>query len=200
MSHLNEKDPRVIRTRNTFKEVFASLIKQKSYKDVTVTNIIEVSGYNRATFYGHFKGKEELCEWLIQDELAGLERALRFPFHFTGTIEFEKLTSSSVKVFEYVKEHYLFFDLLIEFEKVPGLDEALIKMIHESFLNTIQFSSNFSNEEIDYHFNIYRAYGIFGLIVEWVRNKYEPSVNVMTEHLINIMNAYTPKASTKKNE
>ena len=80
------------------------------------------------------------------------------------------------------------------------MDEALIQIFTNPFLNTIHFSSNHSNEQMDYHFNIYRAYGIFGLIVEWVRNKYEPSVNKMTDHLIHIMNAYTPKASTKKNE
>lgn len=191
-------DPRVIRTRNTFKEVFITLIKQKGYNSVTVSEVIESAGYNRATFYAHFKDKDHLKETLIHDELEGLENAFRSPFEPTGYVNFKKMSVSSVKVFSYIKEHANFFDLLIEYESIPGLDDALVYMIHQSFLNSIEFISS-SNEQINkHHFQIYRAHGIFGIIKEWVKNNYATSVEEMSQQLILIMKASPIGAVSKK--
>jgi AcrR family transcriptional regulator len=180
-------DPRVIRTRNTFKEVFTALIKQKGYNSVTVSEIIELAGYNRATFYAHFKGKDDLRDTMIHEELEGLEKAFRAPFEITGYVNFEKMKVSSVKVFNYIKEHANFFCLLNEFEKVPGLDEALVQMIQESFFDSIEFISSSEEQINNQQFQIYRTYGIFGIIKEWIKNNYDPSIEEMSQQLILIM-------------
>jgi len=67
------------------------------------------------------------------------------------------MSVSSVKVFSYIKEHANFFDLLIEYENIPGLEEALVYMIHQSFLNSIEFISPSSAEVNEQQFQIYRA-------------------------------------------
>jgi AcrR family transcriptional regulator len=196
---MKKMDPRVIRTRNTFKEVFIALIKQKGYNSVTVSEVIESAGYNRATFYAHFKDKENLKKTLIHDELEGLEKAFRSPFKMTGYVNFKKMSVSSVKVFSYIKEHANFFDLLIEYEKIPELDEALVHMIQQSFFNSIEFISSSDEQINDQQFQIYRAYGIFGIIKEWVKNNYAPSIEEMSQHLIFIMKSSPIGAVSKEN-
>jgi len=195
---MKKMDPRVIRTRNTFKEEFINLIKQKGYNSVTVSEVIESAGYNRATFYAHFKDKDHLRETLIHDELDGLENAFRSPFEPTGYVNFEKMSVSSVKVFSYIKEHANFFDLLIEYENIPGLGDALVYMIHQSFLNSIEFISPSIEEINEKQFQIYRAYGIFGIIKEWVKNNYATSVEEMSHQLILIMKSSPVGAMAKK--
>lgn len=196
---MKKMDPRVIRTRNTFKEVFISLIKQKGYNSVTVSELIELAGFNRATFYAHFKDKDHLRETMIQDELEGLEKAFRSPFESTGYVNFEKMSVSSVKVFSYIKEHANFFDLLIEYENIPGLDDALVYMIHHSFLNSIEFISLSSEQINEQQFQIYRAFGIFGIIKVWVKNNYATSVEEMSRQLILIMKS-SPIGAVAKRE
>ncbi|MCM3672104.1 TetR/AcrR family transcriptional regulator [Mesobacillus maritimus] len=195
---MKKMDPRVIRTRNTFKEEFIHLIKQKGYRSVTVSEVIELAGFNRATFYAHFKDKEHLKEILIHDELDGLENAFRSPFEPTGYVNFENMSVSSVKVFSYIKEHANFFDLLIEYENIPGLEEALVYMIHQSFLNSIEFISPSSAEVNEQQFQIYRAYGIFGVIKEWVKSGYAVSVEEISQQLIFIMKSSPIGAIAKK--
>lgn len=148
-------------------------------------------------FYAHFKDKEDLRKTLIHDELAGLEKAFRSPFEPTGYVNFEKMSVSSVKVFTYIKEHAYFFDLLVEYESIPGLEDAFLYMIHQSFLNSIEFISS-SDEEINEHHQIYRAYGIFGVIKEWGKQNYVQSLENMSEQLILIMKASPIGAVAKK--
>lgn len=196
---MKKMDPRVIRTRNTLKEVFITLIKHKGYNSVTATEVIELAGYNRATFYAHFNDKNHLKETMIQDEIEGLEKAFRSPFEMTGYVNFKTMSVSSVKVFSYIKEHANFFDLLIEYENIPGLDEALVHMIQQSFLNSIEFLSSSGEQINEQQFQIYRAYGIFGIIKEWVKNNYATSVEEMSQQLILIMKS-SPIGAVSKRE
>ncbi|MCM3588895.1 TetR family transcriptional regulator C-terminal domain-containing protein [Mesobacillus maritimus] len=142
--------------------------------------------------------KEHLKEILILDELDRLENAFRSPFEPTGYVNFENMSVSSVKVFSYIKEHANFFDLLIEYENIPGLEEALVYMIHQSFLNSIEFISPSIAEVNEQQFQIYRAYGIFGVIKEWVKSGYAVSVEEISQQLIFIMKSSPIGAIAKK--
>ncbi len=53
-------DPRVVRTRNYLREAMLKLLQEKSYTTITVNDITEAAGLNRATFYLHYEGKETL--------------------------------------------------------------------------------------------------------------------------------------------
>lgn len=53
----NKDDRRVKRTKKSIREAFLSLLEQKDYDQITVTDIIEKADYNRATFYRHYHDK-----------------------------------------------------------------------------------------------------------------------------------------------
>jgi AcrR family transcriptional regulator len=53
-------DPRVVRTRRMLSEAFVVLILDKGYDAVTIQDITDAAGLRRATFYLHYKDKEEL--------------------------------------------------------------------------------------------------------------------------------------------
>jgi len=67
MLPIDEKlDSRVKRTRGLILQSFESLLTEKGYQSLTVQNITEGAGVNRATFYAHFPDKYALLDFSIQ--------------------------------------------------------------------------------------------------------------------------------------
>jgi AcrR family transcriptional regulator len=57
---MRKTDPRVIRTRQMLRTALVALILEKGYDAITVQDITDKAGLRRATFYLHYKDKEEL--------------------------------------------------------------------------------------------------------------------------------------------
>ena len=54
------------------KRILAAALKQltcrKSFDKITIADITQQSGYNRQTFYYHFRDKYELLKWIYTDD------------------------------------------------------------------------------------------------------------------------------------
>src|SRR5512140_3511261 len=59
-------DPRVKRTRILLEDAFMKLLQEKGFQAVTVQDIAEKAGVNRATFYAHFADKYSLLDHSIR--------------------------------------------------------------------------------------------------------------------------------------
>lgn len=55
-------DPRVVRTRRLLVEALIGLCSESGYAAVSVADVARRAGVNRATFYLHFEGKDDLLE------------------------------------------------------------------------------------------------------------------------------------------
>ncbi|MFW2490784.1 TetR/AcrR family transcriptional regulator [Clostridium chromiireducens] len=66
---LNEKDPRVIKTRRLIQEAIFNLSKVKNFDAITVSDIAKKAEINRSTFYAHFQDKYDLLESIVSDQL-----------------------------------------------------------------------------------------------------------------------------------
>jgi AcrR family transcriptional regulator len=58
-------DPRVRRSRQMLHEAMASLLRKKSFEDISIQDIAEESTLNRATFYSHYPDKHTLLQCMI---------------------------------------------------------------------------------------------------------------------------------------
>lgn len=65
---LKEKkvDPRIIRTRRDLAASMCTLLRQKTFSQITVQEIAEKAIINRATFYAHFEDKYKLLEYMVR--------------------------------------------------------------------------------------------------------------------------------------
>jgi AcrR family transcriptional regulator len=79
------RDRRVLRTRNTLGDALVSLIHEKNFDDITVQEVLDRAGVGRATFYTHYRDKDdlflsdvedffELCATLLKRNNAGPRR------------------------------------------------------------------------------------------------------------------------------
>jgi AcrR family transcriptional regulator len=71
-----EIDRRAARTRRTLHEALIRLIKRKGYDALTVQEIIDEADIGRATFYAHYRGKDDLLRGGF-DRLRGELKAAR---------------------------------------------------------------------------------------------------------------------------
>jgi len=74
-------DKRVRKTRNALMDSLLSLMQEKDFRDISVTDIVETADINRGTFYRHFQYKEELLEELPRDRSGKIDQALLSSYH-----------------------------------------------------------------------------------------------------------------------
>jgi AcrR family transcriptional regulator len=54
------RDRRVVRTRQLLQDALVALISERGYADLTIQDVLDRADVGRATFYGHFRGKDAL--------------------------------------------------------------------------------------------------------------------------------------------
>jgi AcrR family transcriptional regulator len=60
-------DPRVIRTRQMLRDALIALILEQGYDAISIQDITDKAGLRRATFYLHYKDKDELLFSVLRD-------------------------------------------------------------------------------------------------------------------------------------
>jgi AcrR family transcriptional regulator len=61
------EDRRITRTRNKLKNALIKQLAEKSFDDVTVTDICKTADVTRVTFYTHYSGKQDLLKEIITE-------------------------------------------------------------------------------------------------------------------------------------
>jgi len=77
-------DPRIKRTRLLLEGAFSDLLHEKDFQSISVQDITERAGINRATFYAHFPDKYALFEFKIRQEFrAEIEKRTLNACHYS---------------------------------------------------------------------------------------------------------------------
>jgi AcrR family transcriptional regulator len=96
-------DPRKVRTRQMLREALIALILEKGYDSINIQEITEKAGLRRATFYLHYRDKEELLLTTLRDTFDELERAMEGTDH--GFITLEKEYVTQLTIFKHAQEN-----------------------------------------------------------------------------------------------
>ena len=100
MPEINKKpDRRTIRTKRALSNALVELIQEKHYDSITVQDIIDRADVARATFYTHYRDKEDLFrgDW---------EKFLGF---FVEQFHWENISEGSFLPIAYLFEHLIDF-------------------------------------------------------------------------------------------
>lgn len=196
---IQHPDKRVRRTKEKFQEVLLSLIEEKRFEDITITEIVKIADFNRGTFYAHYEQKEDLLEEIIEEMFERMTEAYREPYLNLSVVDFNKISSSSITLFDHLKENKRFYKLMLSPNTNCNFQERLIKKLNELFREDFEFIVTDINSGIDIRlFSTYRIHGIIGLIVEWIENDFKESSSYMAEQLIQVLKFSTPKIYIKK--
>lgn len=79
MSQVQSKtDRRIAKTKDAIECAFVSLIEQKGFFAVKISEIIQYANINRGTFYLHYEDKYDLLEKMTQSTLDDIVGCIRF--------------------------------------------------------------------------------------------------------------------------
>lgn len=59
-------DIRAVRTRAMLRDALQTLLDSKSFEEISVSEVCELSTVRRATFYRHFSDRNDFYEWYLQ--------------------------------------------------------------------------------------------------------------------------------------
>jgi AcrR family transcriptional regulator len=186
-------DRRVERTKRDLKNALLSLIGEKqSLSAITITDIAKLANYNRATFYAHYVDKDALLNEVMEEAISGFIDAFREPYKGkTKVLEFQKLTSKVIKIFDYVEENSLLFSLLFNNKVFPGFQQKLSYVIEDIFKKDFEYvglSSSEINKDLYYRT---QANSIIGNLAFWIESDFKYDSKYLAEQLLH-QNTYTP--------
>jgi AcrR family transcriptional regulator len=131
-------DPRVRRTRQLLRAALIELIQEKGYYDVTVKDITERATLNRATFYLHYRDKEDLLAKGFMEIWGELTQRNPLPIAQDGTLALEGTKTTVWHDFEHLKENAEFYRVMLGKQGVPEFIHRMQNHVYESTAARLQ--------------------------------------------------------------
>lgn len=169
----NRKDDlRKIKTRMALDGAFTSLIKEKSFDDISVKDITERAMINRGTFYMHFQDKYELLNAYETELLSGLSKNL-----MENIDEHQKLTRKmakdiAIKTFEYVDINSERIIALFNNPGVKGFEQKIQEYMSAYYRDKVSQILNPEKVKVDINYLIAYITGAhISLMKRWLENQ-----------------------------
>jgi AcrR family transcriptional regulator len=179
-------DPRVKRTRQMIEQAFMELVKEKGFQSISVQDVTERAGINRATFYAHFPDKFALLDHAIrQDFQQEIEKRMLNACHFTN----DNLRNLIIAVCEFVDiahNHCRATE-----QQFQALVEAQVRsQIYGLLIHWLENIPLIENSPVTRERAATAAsWAIYGLATEWNRNKRMPPLEQYADEVFPLVAA-----------
>jgi AcrR family transcriptional regulator len=170
-------DPRVKRTRQLLIQALIDLIKEKGFQAISVQDLSERAGLNRATFYAHFPDKFALLEYFIRD---GFRQEIDQRMLNSCQFSPQNLRTLIVAVCEFVsKVHSHCVPSQSQFES--SIESEIKNQVYELVLEWLkQIGTGPSLEQTATAV----SWAIYGLASQWSHAKDHPSVEEFADQVL----------------
>ena len=175
-------DPRVVRTRALLHQAMIELITERGYDPITIQDITDRATLNRATFYLHYRDKNDLL-FNVFDEL--IKEIVSAPSGEYEPGHSEKVTPDIERIFDHIAEYAGFYHAMLGESGAPFIVARFREYIEELGMSWLQFlqpdKENVSVPlEIAVNF-IGSAY--LGVIIWWLDNGMPYSSKYMADQV-----------------
>jgi len=168
-----KEDPRVTRTRRLLEQAFMELVDETGFDALSVQEITDQAGINRATFYAHFPDKYALLDHSIRMQFA---QELEARTLNVCTFSMENLRALIQTVGEFTLEagasckvHSQQFEGVMEAQIIDQVQELI-----ENWLVKMQAEGELP-AEVDVHLStVATSWAIYGLAQHWRQDKKRP--------------------------
>ncbi len=180
-------DKRIKRSKDALKRATLSLMEEKDFKTISITEIAERADFNRGTFYAHYRSKEDLLREVVMDKMNELIETLNSSHTETDAITLDEVYPVAVSFFNHFWENANYYRLMLDHNVLPGFQDYLCETINNHVLKYIKTDSFNPNHQINPEILSYeRAYSILGIVVYWFKNGLKYTPNYMAEQLVEI--------------
>lgn len=177
-TELDQKlDPRVKRTRQLLEQAFMDVLREKGFQTITVQDITERAGVNRATFYAHFDDKYALLDHSIrQGFLQEIQKRMLHSCRFST----DNLRNLIVAVCEFTsnvnshcKPPQPQFESLVETQVKDVMYELLLKWLKQLDVEVAPETAATA-----------ASWAIYGLAAQWGHSKQPKPVDVFAAEVL----------------
>lgn len=176
-----QHDRRVERTRAALKQALYELIDEKGYDQVTVEEITERANLGRATFYLHYRDKEDL---LLEDVINLVDQMveettgmpwLRWRQAPEGSVPWPNRPPPMVLVFQHVAENAGHYRIILRGQGSYTVGERLREIIIQAIkdVGLVRSQEGFPEREIQVPLDVIANYytgSVMGLVSWWLEN------------------------------
>jgi len=143
----NKTDRRIQRTRQALHSALLELTKEKGYDSISIEEITERANVGRATFYLHYKDKEDLLLELFS-EMANekgqviseipFSEWLPAPENAKGRVTEDQPLLPLLMVFQHIFDNSEFYYLLLKSENSSRIVERMSRISTESIVKFVE--------------------------------------------------------------
>jgi len=175
-------DLRVKRTEKLIFDALMQLTIHKGFSAVTVSDITQTAGINRATFYRHYTDKFDLLNQYAQTVYALLDTDHTPESLQAHTQNRHNLTDGLVHIFDHIREHATFYRVMWGKHGDPDFAEKIRVYIQKRIRKSLPKNVPLDEQRIDF-FVTYSASASFGAVLWWL----EHDMPYSSEEMIRIL-------------
>jgi len=181
---MRKEDFRVRRTKESIKNAFLALMKNKDYTRISIKEITEIAIINRNTFYLHYLDKDDLLDKLLSESLNKMITSMQAKQSDSlSELTYNEFSQLVQNQFTAVEEDLEFFQLIFEDESIPYLQTKFSNVVKHHMSGGEGFEG-LSKERQAYI--TFLSSGLAGLMKFWIKNKVMYKSEEMTAIVIDI--------------
>lgn len=183
------------RTKKLFHEALLSLLQEKEFEVISISEIVKKADVNRGTFYHHYKDKVELLEEMVEVTLSKMVKAYRKPHKSYQQMNITEI--STIPLFEHFIQYKTFYKTMLTNQIPINIAEQMINTMEQHYFDDIEFKLSNQNE-VDFNlFCSYRVHGLIGFILNWIKRDFHYPAEFMAEQLVKIVTLNTERIYIK---
>ncbi|ANA82582.1 TetR/AcrR family transcriptional regulator [Paenibacillus glucanolyticus] len=181
----NMTDRRIIRSKEALKQALLSLLSQKSFSSISITEIVELANYNRGTFYTHYDNKEALLDDILTPLMEELVASYRAPYGEVDVFHIDELPANAVKIFDHIHLNADVYTALFKSDVLPLVRDKMFSALKHIAMEDLDYPSGELNHEL---LVIYNMHALIGLVSHWIESGFQYPVTHMRDQLILMIN------------
>lgn len=180
-------DKRIQRSKKDLKESFLILLQEKSFSEITISEIVRKANYSRGTFYANFKTKQAILDEVVEDVLDEMIQHIRHPYKQLTKVNLKDIHMTDITLFHYLKENGQLFRLLLSDRVQIGFYSKMATSIEQLFIQEYEYEFQRNSRINPSWLFIFRAHGIAGVIKRWIEEGCIESPQYLAVQIVELM-------------
>jgi len=162
------------------------LLESDNPGSITVSEITDRAGFNRCSFYFHYKNKNGLIDDLFDDALKGISDSLREPLNVHKEVLISEVSNpTATMLLNHVEKNQMLFKALTKISPRPDLFDRIESMLWRLLNDEFVLNKGSQDQNVDYEINIaFHITSLTGVIRYWVATDFQVSADYIIEQII----------------
>lgn len=165
-----------VRTRKWITDALISLMEEKNFSDISITEIVERADVSRQSFYRHFETKEEIIDDFFNENIV---RKFKSTFKASPEDTVYKLLEF---YFNFWHENSYVIDLVAKTNYPMQVFDEYDKLMRIHLSESLDILANQMNIQNESEKDIIKSFiigGLYNAKIQWTRTNYEKSPEEM---------------------